>query len=199
MGAGWRSLDITAVMSRHRKAGRAVLRLRAVRRTVWSGRAARMTDGPDRSGSAAARLARLATAAVAGALAVTRSMRRRAETWEMIRGLLLTPWFAVGAGLVVAASLTLVAPRAVLVFPPEASGRCVDVGCPPAGQAGHAGHRPGWRSAARWPGARAGRQWQASGMKQPARTRGRAGHRACCGRRYTARSARRALRHGCQG
>src|SRR5215472_2036501 len=105
MGAGWRSLDITAVMSRHRKRGRLELRLRAVRRAVWPGRTARMTDGLDWSTSAVARLARLATVPVRWALAMTRSMHGRAETWEMIRGLLLTPWFAVGAGLVVAASL----------------------------------------------------------------------------------------------
>src|SRR5215831_17149255 len=125
MGASWQSLDITAVMSRHRKRGRPALMSRAVRRKGWSGRAAWLVGG----------LARVATVPVTGVLAVIRSMRRHAGTWEVIRGMLLTPWFAVGAGIVVAVSATLAAPRAVLVFPPQASGRCADVGCHAARQA----------------------------------------------------------------
>ena len=38
---------------------------------------------------------------------------------------MLTPWFAVSAGIVIAASLTLVRPHPALTFPPTKSGRCV--------------------------------------------------------------------------
>ena len=61
-------------------------------------------------------------------------------------GLIGTPWSAVGAGLVIVASLVLASPRAVLTFPPGKGGICGATGC---GTAGHAAaHGP--LSASRW-------------------------------------------------
>jgi len=45
-----------------------------------------------------------------------------------VRGGFLAPWFAVSLGVVIAASLSLAAPRAVLSFPP-AKGHCALTGC----------------------------------------------------------------------
>jgi hypothetical protein len=49
---------------------------------------------------------------------------------------MLTPWFAVSVGIVVATSLTLATPHAALTFPAPKSGRCAQAGCtyasPPA-------------------------------------------------------------------
>ncbi len=42
---------------------------------------------------------------------------------------MLTPWFAVSIGIVIATSLTLTAPHPALTFPPTKSGRCADTGC----------------------------------------------------------------------
>jgi hypothetical protein len=42
---------------------------------------------------------------------------------------MLTPWFAVSAGIVIAASLTLARPHPALTFPPAKSGRCVHARC----------------------------------------------------------------------
>ena len=49
---------------------------------------------------------------------------------------MLTPWFAVSVGIVVATSMSLAAPHPALTFPPTRSGHCVKSGCssspPPA-------------------------------------------------------------------
>jgi hypothetical protein len=49
---------------------------------------------------------------------------------------MLTPWFAVSVGIVIATSLTLATPHAALTFPAPKSGRCAQAGCtyasPPA-------------------------------------------------------------------
>jgi hypothetical protein len=42
---------------------------------------------------------------------------------------MLTPWFAVSVGIVVAASLTLAAPHPALTFPATEPGHCLLVGC----------------------------------------------------------------------
>lgn len=42
---------------------------------------------------------------------------------------MLTPWFAVSVGIVIAASLTLATPHAALSFPPRQAGGCAEVGC----------------------------------------------------------------------
>src|SRR5262245_26017988 len=49
---------------------------------------------------------------------------------RMIRGALLTPWFAVSAGIVIATSLTLARPHPALTFPAPKTGRCAVAGCP---------------------------------------------------------------------
>ncbi len=46
-----------------------------------------------------------------------------------VRGAFLSPWFAVSLGIIVAASLSMAAPRAALTFPPSKAGRCVPAGC----------------------------------------------------------------------
>jgi hypothetical protein len=50
------------------------------------------------------------------------------EYLRAVRGALLAPWFAVSLGIVIAASLSLAAPRAALSFPP-AKGHCGQAGC----------------------------------------------------------------------
>ncbi len=47
----------------------------------------------------------------------------------MVRSAMLTPWFAVSAGIVIAASLTLARPHPALTFPPSKGGRCIQAGC----------------------------------------------------------------------
>jgi hypothetical protein len=47
----------------------------------------------------------------------------------MLRGAILTPWFAVSVGIVIATSLTLARPHPALTFPAPKSGRCVAAGC----------------------------------------------------------------------
>jgi hypothetical protein len=42
---------------------------------------------------------------------------------------MLTPWFAVSVGIVVATSLSLAAPHPALTFPPTKSGRCAQAAC----------------------------------------------------------------------
>jgi hydroxymethylpyrimidine/phosphomethylpyrimidine kinase len=53
----------------------------------------------------------------------------------MVRGLMLTPWFSVSAGIVMAVSLsvTLASPRTVLTFPPGTGSTCQGPGCGTAG------------------------------------------------------------------
>jgi hypothetical protein len=52
-----------------------------------------------------------------------------AEYWRIVRGAMLTPWFAVSVGLVVATSLTLAAPHPALSFPVPKTGSCVLANC----------------------------------------------------------------------
>src|ERR1700691_4592185 len=54
-----------------------------------------------------------------------------APRWK--RGLLVTPWFAAGAGFVIAAALSLNSPRTFLTYRPNAApGTSTCAGCPPA-------------------------------------------------------------------
>jgi hypothetical protein len=99
-----------------------------------AGRAARsrISRPPRRSprDSALPRGAAARTAgAAAGAAAAGGGSRR------LTRGLLVTPWFAAGAGIVVAAALALNSPRDSLTFRPNTSrcGTCIEAGgLPPA-------------------------------------------------------------------
>jgi hypothetical protein len=74
----------------------------------------------------------------------------RPEYGRIVRGAMLTPWFAVSVGIVIATSLTVATPHAALTFPPSQSGRCVDAGCasasPPA-----SGPRPAIKHEVRLP------------------------------------------------
>ncbi|HEX2323152.1 MAG TPA: hypothetical protein VHJ18_29605 [Streptosporangiaceae bacterium] len=47
----------------------------------------------------------------------------------MMRGALMTPWFAVSVGIVIATSLTLARPHPALTFPPSKTGRCAAAAC----------------------------------------------------------------------
>jgi hypothetical protein len=53
----------------------------------------------------------------------------RTDFGRMVRSAMLTPWFAVSAGIVIAASLTLARPHPALTFPHPKSGRCIYAGC----------------------------------------------------------------------
>jgi len=48
---------------------------------------------------------------------------------RLIRGAMLTPWFAVSVGIVIATTLTLARPHPALTFPPAVTGRCVKAAC----------------------------------------------------------------------
>ena len=119
-------LDITTLMPRHRLEGRP--RHRAKRQGFWPVRGVRMDATQaqdDRS--------RRRTSATARTFA-TPALRRlgsssRPEYGRILRGAMLTPWFAVSVGIVTATSLTLATPHPALTFPPSLSGRCVDAGC----------------------------------------------------------------------
>lgn len=80
-------------------------------------------------------LERLITSAAAiGRMAATaRRALARPDAQRVIRGAMLTPWAAVSVGIVLAASLTLATPRAVLTFPPSKAARCQASGCGPVG------------------------------------------------------------------
>jgi hypothetical protein len=56
-----------------------------------------------------------------------RSPRR--DFGRVMRGALMTPWFAVSVGIVIATSLTLARPHPALTFPPSKTGRCAAAGC----------------------------------------------------------------------
>ena len=71
----------------------------------------------------------VAAGSVFHAVDTARRAAIRPDHWRLIRGVLFTPWFAVGVGIVIAASLTLATPRAALTFPSTKSGQCVQVGC----------------------------------------------------------------------
>jgi hypothetical protein len=50
-----------------------------------------------------------------------------------MRSVLLTPWFAVSLGIVLAASIAVVRPQAALTFPPSQSGSCPTANCAAGG------------------------------------------------------------------
>lgn len=75
-----------------------------------------------------ARLALAAGGFLRAAAARVRRVAAHSEYRRAVRGAFLAPWFAVSLGIVIAASLSLAAPRAALSFPP-AKGHCVAAGC----------------------------------------------------------------------
>jgi len=109
-------LDITALMSRHRAPSRS--RHSAQQRGMPPGCCARFH----------APLARVASGVFLVAAARVRRVAAHSEYRRAVRGAFLAPWFAVSLGIVIAASLSLAAPRAALSFPP-AKGHCRTAGC----------------------------------------------------------------------
>jgi len=120
-------------MPRHRAVGRP--RHRAKRQGFWPARGVR---------SDAARHAAAAAVGPPGKqVPVSRQARAKwPRMWpdfgRMVRSAMLTPWFAVSAGIVIAASLTVATPHPALTFPPSKSGRCIQAGCtsPPTAPSG---------------------------------------------------------------
>ncbi len=68
-------------------------------------------------------------AAIYSMPAARRTRTSPPEYGRILRGAMLTPWFAVSVGIVIATSLTVATPHPALTFPPSQSGRCVDAGC----------------------------------------------------------------------
>jgi len=145
-------LDITTLMPRHR--AERLHRSRAKRQGIWPGRGpwpaaanlrlAASVAGPAEEGQARQR--RPAADALHARRARSfagfgfdrlrpRPGRRSAragsgaEYRRIVRGAMLTPWFAVSVGLVVATSLTLAAPHPALTFPAPRIGSCALAKC----------------------------------------------------------------------
>jgi hypothetical protein len=74
----------------------------------------------------------------------------------MIRGAMLTPWAVVSLGIVLAASLTLATPRAVLTFPPSSPDRCQAANCGPNGNGLNGGPLPTAKLGVKFPAIRTG-------------------------------------------
>src|ERR1700722_11445037 len=70
-----------------------------------------------------------ATRIVTNSATVTRRLATHGEYRRVIRGSFLAPWFAVSLGLVIAASLAVLEPPAVLSFPPSKGSPCTQSGC----------------------------------------------------------------------
>jgi hypothetical protein len=118
-------LDITTLMPRHRPEG---LRHRAKRQGFWPERSVRLDVSQIQADQGRATASGpAATYAMPAAPRPTRNSRP--EFGRIVRSAMLTPWFAVSAGIVIATSLTIATPHAALTFPPSQSGRCVDAGC----------------------------------------------------------------------
>jgi hypothetical protein len=64
-------------------------------------------------------------------MAIARSPRPKLAPYllRLVRGAMLTPWFAVSVGIVIATTLTLARPHPALTFPPAVTGRCVKAAC----------------------------------------------------------------------
>ncbi len=122
-------------MPRHRPVGRP--RHRAKRQGLWPARGVRWDAATHRAATALAPPVELISAS---GQARAKGPRMRPDFGRMVRGAMLTPWFAFSAGIVIAASLTLATPHPALTFPPGQSGRCIQVGCasPPRAPSGQA-------------------------------------------------------------
>jgi hypothetical protein len=70
---------------------------------------------------------------------------------RVFRGAMITPWAAVSVGIVLAASLTLATPRAVLTFPPSKAARCQVSGCGPVVGGGKHSARPAVKQGVKFP------------------------------------------------
>ncbi|HKR68113.1 MAG TPA: hypothetical protein VJT16_04670 [Streptosporangiaceae bacterium] len=85
--------------------------------------------GADDSRAPTADVRRPAAALQANLRRTSRWLSSRPEYVRMIRGALLTPWFAVSVGIVIATSLTLARPHPALTFPAPKTGRCAVASC----------------------------------------------------------------------
>jgi thiamine-monophosphate kinase len=116
--------DITTLMPRHRPVGRP--RHRAKRQGFWPARGVRSDGVRERAVPALGSPGELMSAS-------GQSWAKVHRTWlnfgRMVRSAMLTPWFAVSAGIVIATSLTLARPHPALTFPPSKGGRCIQAGC----------------------------------------------------------------------
>jgi hypothetical protein len=85
----------------------------------------------------------------------------------MVRGVLLTPWFAVSLGIVIATSLTLARPDPALTFPPSNINRCAAAGCssPSAPSAPPAAPSPAIKHEIRLTGPRSDANVRVAGVK----------------------------------
>ena len=118
-------LDITTLMPRHRLEGHP--RIMAKRQGFWPERRARLDAAQIQDGPGRGSLASMASYTMSAAQRTRRNSRP--EYGRIVRGAMLTPWFAVSVGIVIATSLTVATPHPALTFPPSQSGRCVDAGC----------------------------------------------------------------------
>jgi hypothetical protein len=101
-----------------------------VARPAWAKLAGRSAWAKLAGRSAWAKWAgRPAWAKWAGRPALAKGYGAKPIFWRMVWSAMLTPWFAVSAGIVIAASLALVRPHPALTFPPSRSGRCVHARC----------------------------------------------------------------------
>ena len=136
-------------MPRHRPVGRS--RHRAKRKGFWPVRGVR-SEGARREVPPAA-------GSPGGVVSVSlparaKGHRKRPIFGRMLRSAMLTPWFAVSAGIVIAASLTLARPHPALTFPPSKVGRCVHARCAPPSTA-PTGPAPAIKQEVRLPSQRA--------------------------------------------
>jgi hypothetical protein len=113
-------------MPRHRLEGRP--RLWAKRQGFWPERIVRLDASQIQVDEGRAITPEPAATYSMPAARRTRRTSRQ-EYGRIVRGAMLTPWFAVSVGIVIATSLTVATPHPALTFPPSQSGRCVDAGC----------------------------------------------------------------------
>lgn len=117
-------LDITTLMLRHRPVGRA--RHRAKRQGLWPARAVRL-DAAQHGSVEASPLPQQRPPE--RSLAELLGQALRSHIFRLVRGAVVTPWFAVSVGIVIATSLTLARPHPALTFPPSVGGRCFRARC----------------------------------------------------------------------
>ena len=117
-------LDITTLMPRHGLVGRP--RHRAKRQGLWSARGVRL-DTARLSAPHATPLPH--EPPPARSLAQPSRQWLRGQIFHLVRGAVVTPWFAVSVGIVIATTLTLARPHPALTFPPRTTGRCVKAPC----------------------------------------------------------------------
>ncbi len=110
-------------MPNHRLVGRP--RHRAKRQGFWPVRGVRSDAARHRAATAVGPPSELMPVSPQ---ATAKGLRMRSDFGRMIRSALFTPWFAVSAGIVIAASLTL-STHPALTFPPGKSGRCIQASC----------------------------------------------------------------------